>query len=416
MQRNYNASFQFCVKGVSGSFGGSGVAVWRPFRSNDVYIATAEHVIDLASDQLLFVIDYKRRKYRDYTVIVRDKVHDYALILISGVPNDVPTVILPGKGITDGVDCYAIGWPLLFDASSISTGCIRSANYTLSGFTSNVLVNCPIFGGNSGGGVFHKYNHTLIGLVSWGIDAQETLSGLIPSNLIYESLLMVQYEVHSLPIPYETDTFYMGVSTLLIDPYDYDDITPLHPLLADLGRSGVYVMDISTNSPLLSSGFINPDWDVGNVDMIWGIGYTSTGPFTLVNEENPIESIVNTITYRGRRRRRFQNRVISSMTNLLRTQDRPLSSKLTVYLLVSRIRGWYHQQDFEVLAVELPRRSVFFDANPSLTGEYLSNKRIADMQTSALRSKSRLGMRTFKNVLRAEAKDTFISEEENVEK
>ena len=125
----------------------------------------------------------------------------------------------PSRLITAGADVYVIGWPELFDHNSISVGCIRSKFWNLSGAMNQLVISAPVFGGNSGGGVFLKATNELLGIVSWGLGSDETFNGIVPYNVIYEGLLYFMYRpTLALPSRVYCEGYYLGARTYACDP------------------------------------------------------------------------------------------------------------------------------------------------------------------------------------------------------
>jgi S1-C subfamily serine protease len=250
--------------GANAGTGSSGVAVYR-YRpaagasTSSVLIAMAAHTINKSMG--FFVIDADLKKYTNVDLVLHDRAYDIAIARVKDVPLSMPiaTIQHSSKVVENGLPVYVVGWPEMMDFNSVSRGCVRSGAWGINGAVPQILFDAPIFGGNSGGGVFRADNNELIGLVSWlyslssGTVNQETLNGAVPASYASEALLRVLKELPlgtspALATPlehYSRNTFSMGITT---QEYRFswvnDTNVPNVPVLRQYGHLGVSVVSV----------------------------------------------------------------------------------------------------------------------------------------------------------------------------
>lgn len=379
MNRNLSATFQIIVVESSYSVkGGSGVAVWRN-TNNDLYIATAEHVIhsDLSEPPTIQVIDSKSIAYSSVRVVLTDLENDFALLRVSGVQSTIPTAVI-GTSYNKGDDVYVIGWPLAYDVGSVSTGCIRSNRFCRNGVQDNILIDASTFQGNSGGGVYLKANHSLIGLISWGLSDQETFNAAIPSNIIYEALLTVQYETTSPDalIPYYknyyTAGFYsFGLPSLYTLYYLKDGSPPA--AINGLGNGGIVLYNVMEPSPAYESGFRSYiDNGVETFDVIWAIAAPNLPTqWIVLNEENSFHNVLQRLALAGKRQRPFQRTIISSNSR----NNVVLPATFTIKCLTSQVINGVHNGIYVEKTVTTVLRANYLLDNPEKASfQFMGNK------------------------------------------
>lgn len=391
ISRSYQATFQIVNLGVGA--GGTGIAIWRDLRNNYLYIATAYHVVQGMLTDGIF-IDYLGKKYTNFAYIVLDKTYDFAIVELRGVPTSIPVVQIATRGsqaVTYGADVYVIGWPLLMDSNSVSSGSLRSPNWNANGTMNQLLISAPVFGGNSGGGVFLRASHELIGVVSWGLTNDETMNGIVPYTVILEALFYFMYRP-SLATPAKVcgESYMFGVEGLLIDPFIMQYwLQPSLPEISAFGNVGMIVLSVLPSSPAASAGFASLINNSGayTFDIIWAIRRPG-GAFTYITEESSLDNILYSyyVTQNHTRRRIIPRR--SQNEASFRALDIVLPANLQIECLTSRVVNDVHNNNFVVKPVTLVKRDAYYTSvsgvDPSSFGnEFLFGKR-SDIRTNIM--------------------------------
>lgn len=365
IENSFRATFQ--IVNLSVGSGGSGVAVWRDTGNNNLYIASAYHVVEDMKQGLF--IDYTGKKYTEFNFIVLDKTYDFALIELKGVSTLIRPVSIQNyiSKIPLGADVYVIGWPLLMDNNSISSGTVRSTNWNMNGIINQILISAPIFGGNSGGGVFIKETHQLIGVVSWGIKNNETINGVVPFNIILEALYSFIYNPNLItPSPINSESYIFGVSGILIDPFHMNyNLNPTLPQLSQFGSAGMIVLSVLPSSPAANVGFTNVvnNNNKYSYDIIWGIKPINISNYVFINEERSLDSII----YLMYRTTQHVNRRLLPT----RSKGEPINNALNINLpntliidcLVSRVINNVHDNKFINKRITLIKRNNYYQIN-----------------------------------------------------
>jgi S1-C subfamily serine protease len=360
-----------CVSIVNNTVGcgGSGVVVWRDALNTKSYVATAFHVVEGMADGSIIDINYK--KYKSIVPVILDKTYDFALLEVSGLPKEIPVakIVPPSRFITAGADVYVIGWPELFDHNSISVGCIRSKFWNLSGAMNQLVISAPVFGGNSGGGVFLKATNELLGLVSWGLGNDETFNGIIPYNVIYEALLYFMYRpALAVPSRVYCEGYYLGARTYACDPFTLESMIGVgsHPMISTYAAVGMLVCDVVPGSPAVAAGLtpITAGADGYTFDVVWAVSRTGKAQWTYITEEAAFDTIVWKYAYTTTHGRR------PMLTTRAKAGDPKtagldivLPPTLEVDVLVSRVIGGVHDNNYVVRRVSLVKRDGFYAAN-----------------------------------------------------
>jgi S1-C subfamily serine protease len=389
MNVNLAATLQFIVyDGSSLAWGGSGIAVWRNRATLDVFVATAAHVVDTHDKHQIFVIDATNKRYSNPVVVLLDRSNDLAIVRVSGLPASFPLAVL-GAVYGKGDDVYVIGWPLLSDVSSVSGGMIRSDRFTNDGVNEVVFIDAPVFGGNSGGGVFLKKTHALVGIVSWKIGNTESMVAAVPQKFVYQALLTIQYETPPLDpsaaIPYYRNHYYLGVGGDRMSPF----LSSLYLLdsgvepIRNRGNGGVRVVSVARNSPAESAGLRSADAATRSFDIIWAIsaGGSPPPPWVPLTEEMTIHQAIQDIADAATpRRRNFNTSIISSNTSLLKILEVSLPNTLLIRLLCSQVLQGIHTGKFVSKTLSLPLRRAFLETYPSQRGEgYVKHEKSAEI-------------------------------------
>lgn len=380
INRSYQATFQ--IVNLSVGAGGTGVAIWRDTGNTYLYIATAYHVVEGMSEGMF--IDFQGRKYTDFNYIVLDKTYDFALVELRGVPTSIPVVTLATRSstsITYGADVYVIGWPLLMDSNSVSSGSLRSPRWNANGTMNQLLISAPVFGGNSGGGVFLRNSHELIGVVSWGLTNDETMNGIVPYTVILEALFYFMYRP-SLTTPARTcgESYLFGIEGVLIDPFTMQYwLQPSLPAVSVYGNVGAIVLSVLPGSPAATAGFTNISYLGGfTFDIIWGIRRPG-GAYKFINEENSLDDILYSyyVTANHNRRRILPRRSRGESTYA--ALNVVLPTTFQVECLTSRVVNDVHDNNFVVKSVTLVKRDDYYATvgqDPSSFGnEFLFGRR-----------------------------------------
>ncbi len=357
-----------CVSIVNNTVGcgGSGVVIWRDALNTKSYVATAFHVVEGMTDGSIIDINYK--KYKQITPVILDKTYDFALLEVSGLPKDIPVAKIapPSRLITAGADVYVIGWPELFDHNSISVGCIRSKFWNLSGAMNQLVISAPVFGGNSGGGVFLRATNELLGLVSWGLGSDETFNGIIPYNVIYEGLLYFMYRpTLALPSRVYCEGYYFGARTYACDPFTLESMIGAgsHPVISTSAAVGMLVCDVVPGSPAAAAGFtpITVSSTGYTFDVVWAVSRAGKAQWTYITEEAALDTILWKYAYTTTHGRR------SLLTTRAKAGDPKtagldimLPATLEVDVLVSRVVGSVHDNNYVVRRVTLVKRDDFY--------------------------------------------------------
>lgn len=347
--------------------GGAAVAVWHDAAAEELVLATAAHVVvDVADD--VFVFDNQRRKHAA-EVLVLDKTYDLALLRVRGVPKPVVAVLQPPNFVVpDGTECYIVGWPLLYDKNSVCHGTVRSARWTGNGGIEQMLVSAPTLGGNSGGGVFHKTTHRLLGIVSWKIDGESSFAGAVARHHIYESLVHVLFGgAAPLPTRVGTPCYYVGMFGFKLSALDTDAFAPLvrHPLLEDRVGHGMALAEVAAGSPAAAAGLVGADFREGDYDIVWAVG-TSEDTLVPITEETAVDRIL----YDATRQKsyyplpaRIVNHPVIRARYVYDTRK-----PLDVFALTTRVRGGLPQTTVpELVAIRAVSR-LEVSADPSTFG------------------------------------------------
>ena len=394
--RSFQATFQ--IVNLSVGAGGSGVAIWRDTSNNYLYIATAYHVVEDMDDGIF--IDYLGRKYDNFNYIILDKTYDFAIVELRGAPITIPVIAIATRGSTGvvyGAGVYVIGWPLLLDTNSVSSGALRSPKWNGNGTMNQLLISAPIFGGNSGGGVFLSATNELIGVVSWGITSDETMNGIVPYTVILEALLYFMYRPSlSTPARICGESYILGTEGLLIDPFTMQYwLQPTLPALTGLGSAGFIVLRVLGGSPASTTGFANlvESSGLNTFDIIWAARRPG-GSYTYITEENSLDNILYSYYVTSNRSRR---RIITRRSRGEATYaglDIVLPTTLTVEFLTSRVISDVPNNTFVVRSVNLVKRDAYYasaGSDPSTFGnEYLfgtRNELRKELQTKKITNK-----------------------------
>ena len=363
-QTNQQATFQ--ILDVVVQAGGSGVAVWRDYgNAGTLLVATAYHVVgDHTTFQLM---DHQHHVYNDVRVVIADKTYDFALLEVKNVPLDIPCARVrhPSVILTDGVPAYTIGWPKLMDMHSVSSGDIRSASWTLNGVTQNILISVPIFGGNSGGGVFLTDSHECIGVVSWAVMEQETLNGVVPFTVLYEAILYYMFRPSvglTAPSRVHREAYFMGMLGYLNDAFFYEEIKARHVALNGVGVAGVLVQNVVPNSPAAVAGWKNFDRTTMTGVVVWALAPKGTTNWRLIQEELPIDVALAQIAQPTALDARPWRNQRSAGEDDLKAYDVVLPDTLTVEVLVSGILNGRHDATFKTHTMVLGKREAFYNA------------------------------------------------------
>lgn len=380
ISRSYQATFQ--IINLSVGAGGSGVAVWRDSGNNYLYIATAFHVVEDMTSGMF--VDYLGRKYTNYNEIILDKTYDFALIELRDVPSNIPTVTIATSRstITHGADVYVIGWPLLMDSNSVSTGALRSPKWNANGTMNQLLISAPVFGGNSGGGVFLKSSNELLGVVSWGLTNDETMNGIVPYTIIMEALFYFMYRPSlTTPSRISGESYLFGVEGLLIDPFTMQYwLQPTQPALDVYGSVGAIILSVLPGSPAAAAGFtsLSQSANIYTFDILWGVRRPG-GSFTYLTEENSLDSILYSlyVTANHTRRRIIPRR--SRGESAYAGLNIVLPNTLQIECLTSRVVNDIHDNNFITKTVTLVKRDSYYELvgdDPSFFGnEFLFGTR-----------------------------------------
>ena len=171
--------------------------------SNYGYIATAGHVITDSSNpngsnpistNIWVHTTYPTNNiYKingsSNVVMGRDKIADVALLRITG--STFPALTYANsRDVKPGDNVTVIGYPLGFDAQSVTRGVVRDNKATPDvyfsgmggGFMESVMTDCSIYGGNSGGPLIND-DGKWIGILSWGVGSDGALNGGVASYL-----------------------------------------------------------------------------------------------------------------------------------------------------------------------------------------------------------------------------------------
>lgn len=326
------------------SSGGSGVIVLRRRnrRRNDIWIATASHVIDGANSSQLFLFDYKNKKYTNPTILIRDSTYDYGLIKISNAPSYLRPCQL-NTNYRKGASVFVCGWPLLFDSNSITQGVIRSDKWNSNGVMNQLLISAPIFGGNSGGGAF--LNNRLVGIASWGLSGQETFNGFIPSYVIQKSLeyvIRTPQIFDSGELNFYFNNYYFGVRGYLLDPFNMDILNPTFDTVKDYASAGFIVLNVAPDSPA-SSIVSAPSFGV--YDIIWAVSVDGNNWY-IIQEEQSLDLFINNLKTPNIKIMKSKTNNINSVNivdvELIRKQDYNLEDPSTFNAeYVAKIKNEY---------------------------------------------------------------------------
>lgn len=372
--KSFRSSFQ--IVNLSAGSGGAGIAVWRDLRNLNLYVATAYHVVDGMTNGLF--IDYSGKKYTNFNFIILDKLYDFALVELIDVPQlfqvtNASELIIPVRiadrtstAVTHGTDIYVIGWPLLIDSNSVSSGTIRSPKWNMNGIMNQILISAPIFGGNSGGGVFLKQSHELVGIVSWGLRNNETINGIVPHTTILDALFYFMYRPTLVtPSRVTSESYLLGISGYLIDPFIMQyNIKPTLSPLNSYGCVGIIVISVLPNSPASNAEFskliqLNNKY---TYDIIWGVRIIGS-EYLYITEENSLDSILYKLSVTPAHNNRKILPVRPRGETIYSTLDIVLPSNLIVECLVSRVVNNIPDNVFINKRVTLVKRETYYNLN-----------------------------------------------------
>ncbi len=186
LPRVYQEVLMPVVKVRAGNRTGSGVII------SDTYILTAAHVVGKQREAGVYIYEYEYElsvvTIKTATVIITDTYKDLALLKLT-FPNKsglrraklAPRDYVPYLF----TEVYAVGCSLRLNPRP-SEGIITSIGIN------RWEISAPVLPGNSGGGVFLKDTHELIGITIWIRDYHgqliTTMTGIVPLNQIYEFL------------------------------------------------------------------------------------------------------------------------------------------------------------------------------------------------------------------------------------
>lgn len=381
IQNTLNSCVQIC--NFSTESGGSGVIVWRDLSNEKAYIATAFHVVEDMQDGA--VIDINLRKYTNIIPIILDRSYDFALLEVTGIPTSLPAArLLPSSSnLSPGMNVYVIGWPSLWDMASVSTGCIRSSIWNIIGIN-QILVSAPILGGNSGGGVFLADSHQCIGLVSWGLNGTETVSGIVPYNVIWEAIMYYSYRFNLVtPSLCAWESYVFGARLLTIDSFMmryYLNVT--NPALNVFSEVGTIVWDVIDNSPATSNGFsyftINGQ-QKATFDIIWAIRKQGTTDWRYLNQNRSFDRTLYNMYVTAKHNSRT---ILTRRKTAADPMDVILPNNLTIQVLTSRVVNDIHDNVYLTKTVTLVKRNNLYQqigGDPSeIFYEFLSAKHVLE--------------------------------------
>ncbi len=176
---------------------GSGVVIHRRDAENaegkkQAYILTAAHVVGNESLVQVYIYEYNYEvpvvSIETASVVITDTNRDLALLRV--LYASAVTAKLAPRDYTPYLftEVYAVGCSLGLDPRPsdgiLSALCVSAVN--------RWEISAPVLPGNSGGGVFLKDTHELIGIVVWVRvyhgQLITTMTGIVPLNQIYEFL------------------------------------------------------------------------------------------------------------------------------------------------------------------------------------------------------------------------------------
>lgn len=181
------------VKVRAGISTGSGVIIetTNPAKrdeSTQIYVLTAAHVVGNNNKVQVHIYDYELGvvTIKSATVIITDTYKDLALLRYTSSQRYKQARLAP-RGYQPYLftEVYAVGCSLGLNPRP-SEGIITSIGIN------KWEVSAPVLPGNSGGGVFLKDTHELIGITVWirlyHGQFITTMTGIVPLNQIYEFL------------------------------------------------------------------------------------------------------------------------------------------------------------------------------------------------------------------------------------
>lgn len=381
---NYRATY--CLYNITNGAGGSAVAVKRirdASGNSYLILATAAHCVLGVPDETIELISSEGLRHPGARVVVLDRLHDIAFLVVHDLP-DAKVARVPGPRLRTypdvGSNVYTIGWPALLDQHSVSKGCVRSSAWTAWG-VNYVLIDAPIIGGNSGGGVFDSETHELIGIVSFGFEGATSINGVVPAYCVSEGVRMLSAldptpDLCALPLPYfSRNEYYIGIACLDIPFNVYSYIVPSDvPFLAKLAAAGVIVRDVSPESALV--GQVQPG------DVIWALRLTrvsNEGDWTPITQLKSLDCIIHEISMeafqglqprplRGGRFRSAHGRGWDGVAAVpaLRDGDSRLPSTLLVDFLITSFSGDWPPYVRTVTAL-LQKRSDYLQTHQELS-------------------------------------------------
>ncbi len=127
---------------------------------------------------------YYCKKIRALSFFEKGNIQDYALVELDRTVMDVTPVKVRQKPLSIGDSVYTLGYPL-GTSKKYSDGLVRSIDRILA------VSNLDEYAGNSGGPVFDKNTHELVGIVNSGeVDLIETAAGCQMPNVCKDNECM----------------------------------------------------------------------------------------------------------------------------------------------------------------------------------------------------------------------------------
>lgn len=345
------------------SVSGSAVAVYRDSKTSIVYLATTASIGFVGTfwqeaPQFGAVVDAWNRRYTDVKLVVYDLLLDISILRVVGVPNTVP--VLGDVNRIDvnvaGDSVYAVGT----DPQSVTRGTIMWPAWS-SDIEKYITVDISVSNGNHGGGVFSASKNQLVGIVSrWS----GTQAILIPSSIVYKTMLTVQYEAPPQGQSYAVNRYFYFNTSQWMYPFagyilpsrEFLTHRPSHPLLSGLGCAGMIV-------GLPHESFRTFDWDdngdVINADIIWAVALppkssTQTPAWSVVTADEPFMALVEKLdAMRPESKQRKPLTWRSSVSSVYMDVARPVTPTFTVLALVSSIVDRVADNVFRHVALEL---------------------------------------------------------------
>jgi hypothetical protein len=161
-------------------------------------------------------------------------------------------------------------------------------------------------------------------------------------------------------------------------------LNPTNSIVSIFGNTGMIVLSVLPNSPAFFSGFSSIIYanQKFTFDILWGLKKPGSNTWTLINEENSLDTILYSFYATSNHSRRT---ILSQRSSGGSSYDIILPENLIVECLISRVINNVPNNVFVTRTVTLVKRDAYYDnygVDPStFSNEFLFGKR-CDMRNN----------------------------------